>query len=252
MMSNVERAKKMYLDQGMRSSEIAAILGLAPSTIRKMKSKGNWDAEMTPEQEAKRPPPLVNYRAPFPKSNKLGLKHGLFVRYLPQETLDIFDDIANRGVIDVLWDQIRLAYAAILRSQQLMYVKDREDKTSELISSSSGDDGQSSETYLIQLPWDKQASFMNAQAKAQNSLVRLIERYDEYCRQDLATQEQIARIEHIKATTSKLLNTPDMDVANATVIAIADLLNSPVEDRNLGQLMVEVQSGPEDANDDAE
>ena len=35
--------------------------------------------------------------------------------------------------LDVLWDQIQIAYAAIIRAQSIMYVKDRKDKTIEKV-----------------------------------------------------------------------------------------------------------------------
>lgn len=40
--------------------------------------------------------------------------------------------------IDVLWDQIQIAYAAIIRAQKIMYVRDQEDVTTTKIADSSG------------------------------------------------------------------------------------------------------------------
>ena len=35
--------------------------------------------------------------------------------------------------LDVLWDQIQIAYVAIIRAQKIMYVRNQEDKTIEKI-----------------------------------------------------------------------------------------------------------------------
>lgn len=126
------------------------------------------------------------------------MKHGLFARYLPGETLDIVEQMKDRKQIDILAEQIVLAYAAILRAQKLMYVKDQKDITKEVQS-----DGDST-GYLVQMPWDKQAAFMLAQARAQAQLANMIKLYDELSRSELATEEQRARIAQIKANTARI------------------------------------------------
>ena len=66
--------------------------------------------------------------------------------------------------LDVLWDQIQIAYAAIIRAQKIMYVRDQEDVTTTKIAESSGDT--SSEKWEVQQAWDKQANFLAAQARS--------------------------------------------------------------------------------------
>lgn len=127
------------------------------------------------------------------------MKHGLFARYLPDETRDIAEQMLNRPQIDILAEQIVLAYAAILRAQKLMYVKDQKDITKEVQS-----DGDMSTGYMIQMPWDKQAAFLQAQARAQSQLSGMIKLYDELNRSELATEEQRARIAQIKANTARI------------------------------------------------
>mgnify|MGYP000225991993 FL=1 len=57
------------------------------------------------------------------------MKHGLFSKYLPAETLELVGAIETMSPIDILWENICLKYAAIIRSQKIMYVKDDNDVT---------------------------------------------------------------------------------------------------------------------------
>src|SRR5690554_6144621 len=57
------------------------------------------------------------------KENKNAEKHGFFSKYLPEETLNIIQEIKDKDPIDILWDNIQIQYAAIIRSQMIMHVK---------------------------------------------------------------------------------------------------------------------------------
>lgn len=131
-----------------------------------------------------------------PKGNQNATKHGLFSRYLPEDTRELFFSLDSADPLDLLWDQIKLAYTAIIRAQQIMHVQDQKDKTKEKIGSFSTGD-----TYSVQQAWDKQASFLQAQAKAQKELTTMIKQYEELLHKnwDLATKEQKARIKKLKA-----------------------------------------------------
>ncbi len=101
--------------------------------------------------------------------------------------------------LDLLWDQIQIAYAAILRSQKIMYVCNREDLTTTQIQRKEGDNIQE-ERWEVQQAWDKQAVFLKAQARAQAELRALIKRYDEMLHKnwELAAEEQKTRIALLK------------------------------------------------------
>ena len=113
--------------------------------------------------------------------------------------------------MDVLWDQIQIAYAAIIRAQQIMYVRDREDKTTEKIEEKDGN--VIGERWEVQQAWDKQANFLKSQARAQGELRSLIKQYDEMLHKnwELATEEQKARIDvmRVKASLNEEEETAD-------------------------------------------
>ena len=139
-----------------------------------------------------------------PKGNQNAVKHGLFSRYLPEDTRELFFSLDSADPLDLLWDQIKLAYAAIMRAQQIMHVRDQGDKTVEKVGDSKGKI--ISEKWEVQQAWDKQATFLQAQAKAQKELTTMIKQYEELLHKnwDLATKEQKARIRQLKANTERL------------------------------------------------
>lgn len=133
-----------------------------------------------------------------PKKNKNAEKYGFFSKYLPEETVSIIQEMPT-DPLDILWDQIQIAYAAIIRAQQIMYVRDRDDVTTTKIAESCGQT--LSEKWEVQQAWDKQANFLKAQSRAMTDLRGSIKQYDEMLHKcwDLATEEQKARIEALKA-----------------------------------------------------
>ena len=139
-----------------------------------------------------------------PKKNKNAEKHGFFSKYLPEETFSIIQDIDEQDPLDILWGNIQIAYAAIVRAQQIMYVRDKEDKTIEKIEEKDGN--VIGERWEVQQAWDKQATFLKAQARAQSELRSLIKQYDELLHRnwDLASEEQRTRIEHLRAKTEQI------------------------------------------------
>ena len=198
----IEQAKELYL-KGMKMVEIASQLDLPEGTVRRWKCTHKWDNERSDKKAnvRKKGGQPGNQNATGPPGNKNAEKYGFFSKYLPEETREIFCAINQADPLDLLWHQIQIAYAAIIRAQRIAYVKDQQDKTKEKIGSFDNGD-----TYMIQQAWDKQNEFLKAQARAQSELRALIKQYDEMLHKDweAASDEQRARIAQIKAQTDKL------------------------------------------------
>lgn len=207
----IEQARAMYLE-GQKLVDIADQLKLPEGTVRRWKCTHKWDSERSErksERSHKRKrgaQPGNHNSAGGPPRNKKAEKYGFFSKYLPEETVSIIQEMPT-DPLDILWDQIQIAYAAIIRAQQIMYVRDRDDKTVEKIEEKEGDF--ISEKWEVQQAWDKHSNFLQAQARAQKTLESLIKQYDELLnkRWDLASEEQKARIAQIKAQTDKLKGT---------------------------------------------
>lgn len=207
-----EKAKLLY-DKGLKLIEIANQLNIPEGTVRSWKNRYQWDCNVAKEKRnvAKRKGgqpgnknAVGNIGGGAPKQNKNAEKYGFFSKYLPEETREIFEAVENANPLDLLWHQVQIAYAAIIRAQRIAYVKDSEDKTIEKIEDKTGN--VVGEKWEVQQAWDKQNEFLKAQARAQSELRALIKQYDEMLHKDweLASEEQKARIAKIKAETERL------------------------------------------------
>ena len=204
----IEQARAMYLE-GQKLVEIASQLNLPEGTLRPSKSTHKWESERSErksERSHKRKrgaQPGNHNSAGGPPKNKKAEKYGFFSKYLPEETVSIIQEMPT-DPLDILWDQVQIAYAAIIRAQKIMYVRDRDDKTIERVGIKKGKI--SGEEWEVQQAWDKHGNFLQAQARAQKTLESLVKQYDEllHKRWDLASEEQKARIAQLHAQTDKL------------------------------------------------
>ena len=205
----IEQAKEMYL-QGQKLVEIASQLNLPEGTVRRWKCTHKWDSERSDRNSERsvknRGAPAGNQNAVghgAPKQNKNAEKYGFFSKYLPEETVSIIQEMPT-DPLDILWDQVQIAYAAIIRAQSIMYVRDQKDVTITKIGHKDGETV-TEERWEVQQAWDKQGNFLQAQARAQKTLEGLIKQYDELLHKnwELASEEQKARIAVLKSQVEK-------------------------------------------------
>ncbi len=221
-----DKAKQLWLESGKSRllKDIAEELQVSEEQVRKWKNQDKWDKVTLPNGNSnvtKHKGAQSGNKNAFghgaPPKNNNAEKHGLFRKYLPEETFLIIEEMPT-DPLDVLWDQIQIAYAAIIRAQQIMYVSDRQDKTTTKIAEQDGK--VIGEKWEVQQAWDKQANFLKSQARAQSELRSMVKQYDELLHKnwDLATREQKARINILKARTKLLRAKADED----NNMAIAD------------------------------
>ena len=212
----IEQAKAMYL-KGAKLVEIASQLNIPEGTVRRWKCTHKWDNERSDKKSERShrkkggQPGNQNaqgHGGTGPPENRNAEKYGFFSKYLPDETREIFSAIEQADPLDLLWHQIQIAYAAIIRAQRIAYVRDQQDKTVERIETKAGN--VIGEKWEVQQAWDKQNEFMKAQARAQSELRSLIKQYDEMLHKDwgMASEEQRSRIAQIKAQTERLSAQP--------------------------------------------
>lgn len=208
-----EKAKKDYM-AGLKYKDICQKYDLSMNTLKSWVKRYNWADERKNKgkkgaHKKKRGAPKGNKNAVGnrggpggPPGNKKAEKHGFFSKYLPEETLNILQEINEKDPLDILWENITIQYAAIVRAQKIMYVRDREDKTIEKVGYRKGK--VVGEEWEVQQAWDKQATFLKAQSRAMSELRNMIAKYDEMLRSCLATEEQKLRIEKLKAEISSI------------------------------------------------
>ena len=144
--ARIEQAKAMYR-KGIKLVEIASQLNLPEGTVRRWKCTHKWDSERSDknnERSVKKKggqpgnSNAVGNEGGAPEQNKNAEKYGFFSKYLPEETVSIIQEMPT-DPLDILWDQVQIAYAAIIRAQSIMYVRDRNDKTIEKVGHKDGE-----------------------------------------------------------------------------------------------------------------
>lgn len=195
-----EKIKKdVYQDYctGLKLKDIAEKYNISLNTLKSWIKRYKWskDKMRTPKVHPKQNE--IQKKSALNK-NTNAVKHGLFAKYLPKETLELVGAIETMSPLDILWENICLKYAAIVRSQQIMYVKDNNGVTKRITV-----DGSETTVYQYKEAYEKQASFLMAQSRAMGTLMNLIKQYEEMCNGKLATEEQRLRIEKLKKEIAK-------------------------------------------------
>lgn len=218
-------AKELFL-QGKKYQEIADEVGVTLSAVKSWATRYWKPEKLQPETKKvatkkSRGGQPGNKNATGPPGNKHAERHGLFSRILPAETLALVESIDALDPLDILWQNIQIQYAAILRAQQIMYVKDIEDKTIEKVEEKYGK--VSGESWEVQQAWDKQANFLAAQSRAMTTLNSLLKQYDAMVADGLANQEQRARINLLKAQIKKIDSESPESGKGSKVVIVDDL-----------------------------
>lgn len=191
-----KKVQNLY-EKGVSFKEISAQYKVPAKTVKRWADKYKWFSEKCPEKMSKTKR-KVDKICIGKLQNTNAVKHGLFSKYLPAETLELVGNIEMMSPLDILWENICLKYAAIIRSQKIMFVKDANDVTKRMTM-----DGAEATSYQYTEAYEKQASFLIAQSRAMGTLMSLIKQYDELCRSSLATDEQRLRIEKLKTEIAK-------------------------------------------------
>jgi uncharacterized protein YjcR len=223
--------------------DLAREIGVADNRLRKWKAEDKWDSHLrgapatgalplASERSApKRAPRKGDFKPGpdprrarfeegnlyrFPEGNQASrghqnaLKHGLRSKLIPVETLEAMAEFDGMGPADILWLNIRLNAAAILRAQQIMLVRDQADIVKELKSESTTLSG-GSESFEVQFAWDRHQAFMVSQARAMTTLARLLRQYEEMLPDGPAAEEQRLRVAKLKAELATLEGDGDDD-----------------------------------------
>ena len=206
------QAYKDYV-KGMKYKELAEKYGVSINTIKSWKQRHGWQRKKgAPAKKSvhtkKVGAPLGNKNAlgnkgGAPKGNQNAVTHGFFSKFLPEETLSIMEGIQERSPVDMIWDQIQIQYAAIIRAQKIMFVSDNQEMIKELKKKKSvlsETNEVEEEEYEFQFSWDRHATFLNAQSRAMAELRNLIKQFDELAH---AKDERRLKLEHMRLSIDK-------------------------------------------------
>lgn len=234
---------------GMKYQEIADKYNVSINTVKSWRKRHGWkksDAPKNKKVHTKKGAPFGNKNAegagaPLGNNNAAGntgggappknhnaITHSLYAKYLPDETLAIAAEITYKSPIDLLWESITLKYAAIIRSQKIMYVRNEYDHTT-ILQSVSQSETSKSVTHKVYTAADKQAAFLNAQSRAMTTLNNMLKQYDELCRSELTTEEQRLRVDKLR---NELTSKSDEDT-KGNIDQLFDSLNKARQELGL-------------------
>src|SRR5690625_3642933 len=133
------------------------------------------------------------------KKNSNARTHGLFAKYLPDETLEIMDSINDINPLDILWTNIKMQFASIIRAQKIMFVENKDDHTT--FKTKERSDDFADETQVeVHASWDKQATFMNSLSRSMAELRNMLKQYVELSTHD---DDRLMEIKRMQAQIDK-------------------------------------------------
>lgn len=229
---NRDKALEIYIEHkgNITPRAIADMLGESSSNINSWKNKDKWDLKLPPNKGG------------APKGNLNSLRHGIYAdeskrepgeflkKYIPAATEKIISETveARLSSLDILWVNIQLQWAAIIRSQKIMHVTNKKEMIKELkkikVQKDIAKDKKSGEEepievyreeeYEFQFAWDRQATLLNSQSKAMATLQNMISKYEELLHKDwnLATEEQKLRIKKLNVEINKITGEDEIEV----------------------------------------
>ncbi|WP_181219944.1 phage terminase small subunit [Bacillus subtilis] len=232
-----EKHIKAYKDyvKGMKYKDLAEKYGVSVNTIKSWKQRHGWErkkgAPIEKSVHTKKGGQPGNKNAVgnnggAPQRNQNAVTHGFFSKFLPEETLEIMEEIQERSPADMIWDQIQIQYAAIIRAQRIMFVQNKDDLAKELKKAKytyhpeEDEEGNeyfekavTEEEFEIQFAWDRHATFLNAQSRAMGELRSLIKQFDQLAHEQderrLKLEQMRLNIDKTKAEVERLTNKDD-------------------------------------------
>lgn len=237
-----DEALQMWIESKgqMLLKDIAEQLDLSDSQIRKWKNQDGWDdllnGNVTKSNgnvtKRTRGAPTGNNNAKghgAPKQNQNATTHGFFAKFLPEETLEIMEAMNERSPADLIWDQIQIQYAAIIRAQRIMHVETKDEMIKEIkkekygyseVETTNADGDVESKyertldevEYNFQFSWERQAQLLTAQSRAigelRSSIRQFVEMADQTDERRLKLKQMQLNIDKTKAEFDSL-NDPE-------------------------------------------
>ncbi|WP_281216188.1 phage terminase small subunit [Lysinibacillus capsici] len=231
-MANWDEIKQEWETTKITLADLAEKHGIKLGTLKSRKSREKWSRDATEKDATKIKKVATKEKqvgAPkgntyavgnkgnpnppnqFTKRNTAAVTHGFFQKFLPEETLEIMEAMNERSPADLIWDQIQIQYAAIIRAQRIMHVESKDEMIKELKKHKDTEWGEEVE-YEFQFAWERQAQLLTAQSRAIGELRSSIRQFVEMADQDderrLKLEQMQLNINKTKVEISKLEN-PD-------------------------------------------
>jgi len=228
-MTDWETIRKEWETDKPKLTDLAEKHGVSLGTLKSRKSREGWGEKVATKKDATKKKKLQpnkksnkskepkkrsgnpNPQNQFSKRNTAAVKHGFLSKYLPEDTQAIIEAMNERSPADLIWDQIGIQYAAIVRAQQIMHVESKDELVKELKREKhqSGEKGNAwEEEYELQFAWDRQAQLLQAQSRAitelRTSINQFIKLADEEDERRLKLEQMQLNIDKTKVEIEKI------------------------------------------------
>lgn len=186
-----EKAFNAYISGAgnISKAQIARCLNISPCTVRKWARDEKWDNMLTTLTCC---------------NDENGASIGRVAELLPEQTAEIMRVIQNSSGEEILWQNILLQYAAIIRAQQLMDVENKSILRMEKRELEQSD--VTAKEWENHTPWERYKIFLDTQSKAMNALTSMLKKFEEYKRNGLVNEQLCAKIALIKHKAQELSN----------------------------------------------
>ncbi|MGE6629844.1 phage terminase small subunit [Bacillus sp. NPDC077027] len=205
-------------NNGMKYKDLAEKYSVSIHTINSWKRRYGWKRDKLQ--------PLDSLQKQLDQD-----AHAIFTKFLSDETLEIMEKMGGRSSLDLIWDQIQIQYAAIIRAQRIMFVVDQNDMMKELKKAKYAYHPLEEETaegakleqslieeeFAFQFSWDRHATFLNAQSRAMGELRRLIKQFEELAHAKDERRLKLKQIELSIEKTKKAVNKGKEESMNITI-----------------------------------
>lgn len=253
---NRDKAREIWIASNgtKKLKDIAEELGCSDSQIRKWKSQDNWESEIksnAPNDNSNVTNETERYQSAkgnnnakgnkggsAPPNNKNAVSHGLFAKWLPDDTRELLQEIYTSEPADIIWNNIMIQYTAIIRSQRIMFVQDELDTTSNvtevvveptLVDKQTNMPVKRSEKREYQYAWDKQANFLSAQSRAMGTLSNLIKQFVSLADEK---DERRLKLETMQAQINKLSGPKEGEASKDWKQAVINAANKRAVDND--------------------
>lgn len=209
MSTNWDAVKEDYDTGSYKLKDLAEKHDIKLGTLKSKVSREGWNKVATTKKDAtkkvatKRKPKKSrkgignpNPKNQFAERNSFAVKHGLLSRYIPRETMELMGIADSMDAADIIWAQIQIQFAAIIRAQNVMWVEDANDHSVETTGSS-----MDAESMKVSFAYEKYASFLSAQSRAMAELRSALKQFtlhaadDDYRKLQVAVmQEQLTQL----------------------------------------------------------
>ena len=182
---NRDKAYQIWLEHSgsITNRRIAEMLNENEKVVAVWKQRDKWNVvqqsktnDVQQKKDKKVGAPIGNQNA---KGNKGGLggppgntkavKHGLFAKYLPPDTLELVEALEKEDEIAKLKRNIAVLETQIIRAQKIMNVESKEELIKQLKKAVDSDTSSTRE-WEFQYAWDRQGNFLSSLARAMTSL----------------------------------------------------------------------------------